>query len=626
MDQARLAREVSWLVKHPEYEEMPATIEEFLGPDYLNFPTARPGLIVALKDIFGEEVNAERISEYERAMVTGAIGIGKTTFASVAIPYMVHHTLCLKDPQGFYGLGSGTRIAFMQMSTSTKQAVEVIFGDLKARIEHSPWFTQNYPFDPKFTKQMRFAKDIWILPGGSSEKMFEGYNILGGILDEMDSHQITENKDYADVGFDAIENRISSRFPDFSDIESEAHRGLVICIGQMKKSVGFASRKFDEFQRDPKAYVVRQTIWESYGWARYTRPDGTRASFWYNTKNRKIVPSLLAEHVSSDDLMEIPLAYKRRFETNPEKALRDLAGIPPITSSTFMSLVDRIEECSQRWTERVGHESPVRPDPTVVIFEDWFKGGDPRKRVGHIDFAKGKTDGDALGMGMGYVDHIIDLDGEKKPYIIIDFLARLRARPGTEIMFADVRRVFYHLKEDLKFRVKFISVDGYQAVDTYQQFHKRHIDSDELSVDKTTGPYEDLRDAIYERRIEFPKYMTYMRIGDDKQVEVVVKELMELVDDGKKIDHPPNGSKDVADVLAAITSKLMGDRGYQRGVGSQNSGFSQYDENLEATGTAGTVLQFPGQMKGIGLQAPVPPNVGLGLGLTIPDRLKPRGR
>ena len=217
-DPDKIRAEAEWLLKHPEFEEKPATIREFLGPDYLGIEAlVRPGLLQALVDIFGEEVNVNRIADFERAMLTGGIGIGKTTFASIALPYMAHWTLCLKDPQQFFGLLPGSRIAFMQMSTSEKQAIEVVFGDIFARIKHSPWFVTNYPYDDKFTKQIRFAKDIWILPGDSLETSFEGYNILGGILDEMDSHKQTKDKDYADVGYDAIHSRIGSRFPVFDD-------------------------------------------------------------------------------------------------------------------------------------------------------------------------------------------------------------------------------------------------------------------------------------------------------------------------------------------------------------------------------------------------------------------------
>jgi hypothetical protein len=38
--------------------------------------------------------------------------------------------------------------------------------------------------------------------------------------------------------------------------------------------------------------------------------------------------------------------------------------------------------------------------------------------------------------------------------------------------------------------------------------------ADNLSVDEVTLPYEDLRDAIIDERIEFPPYVTFRNIGD----------------------------------------------------------------------------------------------------------------
>lgn len=624
-DPKKIREEAKWLIAHPHFEERPATIREFLGEDYLNCTDLiRDGLVEVLEDIFGSEVTSDRIALYERAMMTGAIGIGKTTFASIALPYMAHWVLCLKDPQRFFKLLPGSRIAFMQMSTSEKQAAEVVFTDIMARIKHSKWFVENYPYDDKFTKQLRFPqKDIWILPGDSQETSFEGYNILGGILDEMDSHKVTDNKDYADVGFDAIHSRIASRFVEYGDAEGNGagHKGLLICIGQMKKATGFAARKYREFLKDDRAYVKRMTIWESLGWDKFTRPDGTRASFWMDTKSKKIVPSALVGLVDNPNLLEIPLAYQKNFENNPEKALRDLAGIPPATNSPFISMVDRIESCRDRWIENNnGLGSPVKPDPNRVLFESWFRAdNDPRKRALHIDFA---TSQDALGMAMGHIKGTVERDGEEKPYIVIDCLMRLKAFPGQQIMYSDVRRVIYHLKDELKFRLKTISMDGFQSTDTQQQLRKRKFRVEPLSVDKATLPYEDLREAIYEERIEFPPYMTYLRNGDDRQVEIAVQELMQLQDTGKKIDHPPDGSKDVADAMAGCVTTLMGDRSYRRGVLSATSSNTV---EYAATGTDGlpsNVIPMPSLgLTDYGLQAPSLPN---SFGVYVPERLRPR--
>lgn len=630
-DPKKVAEETRWLLAHPHFDEKPASIREFVGVGYLDIEKKiRPGLMDALVDIFGEEVNPHLISDYERAMITGAIGIGKTTFASIALPYMAHWVLCLKDPQDYFELLPGSRIAFMQMSTSEQQAAEVVFGDIFARIKHADWFVNNYPHDDKFTKQIRFPKEIWILPGDSAETTFEGYNILGGILDEMDSHKVTKDKDYADVGYNTIDSRIASRFTRFDGDGQEAgHKGLLICIGQMKKSSGFAAKKYKEFLKDPKAYVCRMTIWESLGWHRYMK-NGERNSFWYDIKRKTIIPKLVAGVVKNDNLIEVPEAYRTQFENNPERALRDLAGIPPATDDPFISLVDRIEAARDKWIARYTRPgespitSPVKPNPTRPEFEEWFKAdGDPRRRHGHLDIAT-SGNGDALGFAMGHIDNLIEIDDEKKPYIIIDCLIRIKAMPGTEIMLSDVRRVIYELRDERKFRLVSVSMDGFQSTDTQQQLRKKRFKVDYLSVDKSTLPYEDLREAIYEERIEFPPYKTYLKKGDGELVEVAVKELMELTDTGKKIDHPADGSKDLADALAGVTTTLMGDRTYRRGIASRGSAFLGDElEGLQATGTtgqSGMVLPFPGN--GTGLQAPIPPQVGGLMGLTIPDRLQ----
>lgn len=625
-DPARIAAELAWLQQYPWFNEKPASIEEFLGPGYLNVDSkVRAGVKKVLIDIFGEEVNPHRIAKYRYGMFTGAIGIGKTTLASIVIPYMAHWILCLADPQDYYDLMPGTKIAFMQMSTSEDQAVETVFGDIKARIEHCEWFTNNFPMDPKFTKQIRFEKDIWILPGSSLETAFEGYNILGGILDEADSHKKTKDKDYADVGWDTIDRRIDSRYQD---------RGFLLTIGQMKSSTGFAAAKYEELQKDPQeSYTVRMTIWESLGWQKFTDDQGNRISFWYDRKRKEIVTKEAAALLGyPEHIMEIPKVYEKGFRNNPEKSLRDLAGIPPAAHSTFISLTYRIEEARDRWHEHypdVG--SPVDPHPQRPKIHEWFKAPDSIRRTCHIDIAY-SGDGDAAGFAMGHVSRLIDIEGEEKPYITIDCLMRFRAAPGQEIMIGDIRQVLYELKYERGFRIASVTMDGFQSKDTEQQFRKRKIAADYLSIDKNKGPYEDLRDALYERRIEFPKYMTYLNVGDDKPVEITYKELSELEDGDKKIDHPVKGSKDVADCLAGVVATLMGDRTYRRGVRSSDKRELMSDEEFEARlkkmqeGLSDRPYTQDSASGGLGMNAPIPPSTTLVNVMSIPKGLQPPGR
>lgn len=600
--------ELDWLRDHPDFEERPATIEQFLGPEYLDIEKfVRQAVKEELVAIFGDVVDGSTMARYQLAMITGGIGIGKTTIASVVLPYLAHWVLCLKDPQGFFNMLPGSRIAFMQMSTSEKQGKEVVFGDIKARIEHSPWFQKKYPYDRDFKNQLRFSKDIWILPGDSAETTFEGYNILGGILDEADSHKITDVKDYAEQGYRTIYTRMTSRFE---------KRGFLLVIGQMKKANGFASKKYNEFKSNPEAYAVRMAIWDSMGWDHYLKPDGTRDSFWYDSKRHEIIPTgaarLMGQSGNGDNLIEVPEVFRRDFENNPEMALRDLAGIPPATGSPFISLAYKVEECSERWCARYNQGvEPTDPDyltsPVTPkgIIEEWFKAQDQLKRAGHIDMAF-SGDGDALGFAMGHVSGVVEIEGEMKPYIIIDMLMRIHAPAGREIFLGDIRRMVYDLKNRRRFNLRKVTMDGFQSTDTRQQFNKKRIISEHVSVDKDLTPYYDLREAIYEDRIDWPKYLIRLRPEDTSLTEIVVKELTELVDNSDKIDHTPDGSKDVADAVAGVTFTLMGERSYSRKVIRLDS----VREERQAQAAGGSRAQHPAFLNGDGLRAPIPPTVG----------------
>jgi len=607
-DPKRAFDELRWLKDNPDFREKPATLIEFLGADYLDIESGvRESIKEILSDIMGDEVSGERLAVYAKALITGGIGIGKTTIASIVLPYLCHYVLCLKDPQRFFGLLPGSRIAFMQMSTSESQAREVVFGDIKARIKHSPWFRDNAQIDPSYKNQIRFEGDIWILPGDSSETTFEGYNILGGIVDEMDSHKVTPQRDYAQAGYETIHARITSRFQE---------RGFILLIGQMKKADGFAARMYEEYRADSDAYTAYLTIWESLGWHRFLKPDGTRDSFWYDTKRKTIAPTAIAEELDSENLLEVPSTYRKDFENNPEKALRDLAGIPPAVGDPFISLTHKIEEARDRWKARNdGLASPVGLDGR---FEKWFRATDVLKRVMHIDIGY-SPNGDAAGLAMGHVREVVEIDGERKPYIVFDFVMRVMAPPGAEIMIGDLRRIVYHVRDDLGFRLKKVTLDGFQSTDTLQQLRKRRFETELVSVDRSMLPYSDLRDALYEDRIEFPEYIVHMKRGDMKKVEVVYKELSELEDKGNKIDHPATGTKDVADAMAGVAYTLMGDRSYRRNVRDISTAPSQ----LVSTGTEGGRgwggLDVGPRMPAIGslppLSVPPPPRILPGVGV-----------
>jgi hypothetical protein len=549
-----------------------------------------------LVDLFGEDVNATRISQYQEAIATGAIGVGKTTLASVVIPYMTHWTLCLRSPQDFYGLMSGTRIAFMLMSTSRLQAKNVVFSDIKARIDHSPWFQENFPYDPSITSLFRFPKDIWIIPGDSSEKTFEGFNILGGIVDEIDSHKTTKDKNYVEVGYDTIRGRISSRFGD---------SGFLLLIGQMKSSTGFAATMYKRYMADPRAYATRMSIWDSFGWERFTDLKGNRISFWFDCDRMTLTTKQLAELQGfPDHIIEIPDVYRKDFMYAPFKALRDLAGRPAAVASPLFNDPQKIQEARKNWLYRFQHgEGPVDHKNR---FADWFRARNSIKRVVHVDIAT-SAEGDALGLAMGHVPEVVDIDGELKPFICIDLIMRFKAAPGSEIFLGDIRRIIYDLKDKRGFNIVLVTTDGYMGVDFRQQIERKHIRTDQISTDKTTIPYFDLYDAVTEDRIAIPPYMTGLSWDSPEPVDILFREISQLIEAENKIEHPIDGSKDVADAVACVCSSLMGSKKYRR------SGMANAEPSPLSTGrttSQGQMMRHPAIRFDQTPRAPLPPTAG----------------
>jgi hypothetical protein len=564
-----------WLHQHQDFEQRPASIPEFLGPKYLDLTeTIRESVYDVLIDIFGEEVNSERIALVQEAIFTGAIGIGKTTLASIVIPYMAHWALCLRDPQHFYGLMPGTRIAFMLMSTSRLQAKNVVYSDIKARIDYSPWFNENYQYDPKITSLFKFPKDIWIIPGDSSEKTFEGFNILGGIVDEIDSHKVTLEKSYVEQGYDTIRGRVSSRFGDL---------GFILLIGQMKSSTGFAAKMYRRHAADPRAYAARMSIWDSYGWDRFTDLNGNRQSFWFDCDRMQMTTKTLAELQGyPDHIIEIPKIYQNDFVHSPYKSLRDLAGRPSAVASPLFNDPSKIQEARKNWLWRFNvPEGPVDHKNRIA---DWFKAGNSVKRVVHVDIAY-SAQGDALGLAMGHVPEVVDVDGELKPFICIDLIMRFKAAPGTEIFLGDIRRIIYDLKDKRGFNIVTLTTDGFQSTDFRQQIERKRIHTDQVSTDKTTLPYFDLYDAVSEDRIAIPPYNVALSWEQPEPIDILFREISQLVEEGNKIEHPPEGSKDLADAVACVVSTLMGSKRYKRSAGN-NAVLNTEGENRTPDRTA----------------------------------------
>lgn len=233
-----------------DFDHKPLSINEWLhdevsGLDSIIWPKVRETIIEIFRDP----------DKYEEIILDWGIGSGKSFLAAVAITYVLHRLLCLKDPHGYFGLAKGTPIAIMNMSTTAAQAKKIVFGAIRGRIDDANWFKdKGYMPDPKIQSELRFPKEIEILPGNSKETFPAGFDLYIGVLDEAAWHIVTKEKDHAEESYNTMKNRSDSRFPGI---------GKIIIISSPRTVNDFIETKMESERHSPRVYTSRIASWES---------------------------------------------------------------------------------------------------------------------------------------------------------------------------------------------------------------------------------------------------------------------------------------------------------------------------------------------------------------------------
>lgn len=263
-------------------------------------------------------------------------------------------------------------------------------------------------------------------------------------------------------------------------------------------------------------------------------------------------------------IIDVPSDFRSDFETDLEGAIRDLAGVATVTVSPYIQRRTKIVDAIRKDLvhpfsvetydpSQPGHffwHKMVRPDTYEGVMRPILNPHAPR----HIHIDPSAT-GDATGLAMGHIGgwkNVIrrDDDGnqypERAPEILIDLALRIVPPAGGEIILGDVRKLVYELSKH-GYMITCVSIDSWNSVEAIQKLNQRGFNAMQLSVDRTMGPYDMLKSALYEDRLFYYDYPP------------LLQELRELEHDRhkRKVDHPLRGSKDVADAVAGIVWTLI---------------------------------------------------------------------
>ena len=366
--------------------------------------------------------------------------------------------------------------------------------------------------------------------------------------------KVEQSKNAADGGFydqalemyNSIVRRRKSRF-----LIKGKMFGLLCLVSSKRYPGEFTEQKAEEARKQLAAtgstdiYVYDRRLWE-------VKPDDTYCGEWFNVfvgdPNHK--PRIMDEGEeprpdSRHLVLAVPIEFRSEFDRDLLSAIRDIGGMSTLALHPFILDTDAVGEAFDKVPSVLSREECDFVETKVLIYPERFV--NPKEpRFAHVDLG---LSNDSAGVAVGHIEKFIEMSrggwSETLPLIRYDLLLEVRPPRHGEIEFAKIRALFYKLRE-LRMNLKWISFDTFQSIDSMQILSQQGFVTGKCSMDTDPACYDLFKTALYDRRVQAPLHPKAQ------------KEIIRLERDPKtgKVDHPADGSKDVADAMAGVTYGL----------------------------------------------------------------------
>lgn len=496
-------------------------------------------------------------------VVTGNTGTGKSTIIIVSILYHLYLLSCINKPQLLYGLSSATSIVFPIMGAKPNVVNKVIYAPMRKLLESMPYFQQHMMPNKLIDSEMYFEeKNVRVVKAGGDEDAILGEAVIGGCIDEINFMNVVLRSKKAEVTsgraglYDQAEqthNRMVSR-----------KKGRFTYPGPMIGIVfpSSSTRYRGDFTDKRKAFIEKEGITTTYIYNK-RQYEVTPASRYSGETFRLLIGNDISHdtRVLRDDeevvegswVEEVPIEYLEDFKNKPHEALRDVMGISHNAMSPFIKSRFKVFECVEFGKEK-GIESFLVNDHVVLGVDGMpqvklhhYCHNPSRPRYVHIDLSR---NADRCGVAMLRFDGLVQVtrrDGaDLLPSATVEMACTIEPDANNEIDIAEVRAFVRSLKTKYGYPIKAVTYDGFDSRESIQAWRKDGMPAKEVSVDKTSTPYKQFRDAMYDRRIA---------LLDDPDL---LSEILELeYDENKdKVDHSVIGKKDLSDAVCAAYTSL----------------------------------------------------------------------
>lgn len=504
------------------YQQPVPTIREFIvEPYYLGkLVTAVETQVSLLEKIFSTE------TDYNIVALSMGIGWGKTFLVSTALTYMVYRTLCLRDPQAYYGLAPGSVISFINFSVTGTQAKEVLFTHIRNLTDEAPCFQEaGFQREKRIKSALRWRdRNLGIFPGTSEARSGIGYNVLGAAIDEASwfpppnvkiqrAGQVRTDMDPAQQLGETIIERMKSRG------NSRWRRDNMLLAISSPRTVHDWLETFNG-NTSPKVFFDRQPTWAGYPSAHLT-----------GKKFRDTVCG------------EVPIEYHDSFATDPERARRNLGAIPSQNIEQYFSDIISLAN--------------VYSDTAPSIFED----DKPTLNLKYLNEKLHKYQMTGVPMWSSNAPRFVHIDlglirdhagiaiaHQENSKIVFDGVTYLSAAdfPLNEVEFAAIREMLITLATKYMLPISEVQYDGWQSADSKQLLTRAGFKVVVAGV--KLDAYDTTKELIGRGVLVMPRTTRSMKFYEEASE-------LELIG-GIKVDHPVKGTKDVADAVVGVCNRL----------------------------------------------------------------------
>jgi hypothetical protein len=515
--------------------------------------------------LFGTDPKKWDMRWHEIVIVVGMKG-GKNFVAESAASYVPYFIKCLKDPHSYfsdivnpgsryrYGLEKNFDIVNVS-SVDETQAKKAFFNSIKdvLALTIDPktgdnWFGRYAKLDLRETsgdlqqKQIEFPPEkpgmgtIRFLSFNSTATAPEGLHMFFFIADELSRAETEIKYKQASALYKLGTRNTTASFPK-----------------NVGKVLAFSYPNMTDYDLTWDLYETRNLV--DYRYARkYT-------TFEYNPSKRK------------ED-------FSDEYKQDPIGALCTFECIKPISKDSFYQpYVDRIDKCRNPEIEnKVKYTTHIRTVKLKNGEENRFTTlkvldmkGDNKERCFFMDASKTK---DRFVIGGGYtetrdVKKLKFFVGDQEDVIvtnkifIVDILMVIEPAPNAPVDFISIGDYLSLIIKNFP-NTKSINSDQWQNEKLLQEVSEKGIEakSYRFSNPEQLEKYTRCKELIWAGLVHICEDTNAAHSVRDKDQQIGLTELWaregkKLLKKGNKIDHPPNYSKDMQDVVAFLLNDLL---------------------------------------------------------------------